>query len=413
MSFKRTQFVGAAVSIGLIVPASALAATIIGGPGSEHLRGTNAADTDQRQRRQRPHPRPRRRRPPQRRHRQRPRLRHARQRHDHRRRRATTCSTAAPATTRSPATRTPPATSPPSTASSARRATTRSSGGDSRRPHLRRLGQRHVLRRERPRPHGRRHRRRPPGRRRRQRHRSSPTAASTPRAAATATTSCGRSPAPTSHRPRRRPVGDTLDGGNGDDVFRTRDGEVDRITCGPGNDRALLDNVDVITDATAESPNGSCETVQRKARAPRAATAAPRTPRSRPRRRRSRTDVGPPRSVNRPSAPAGHRVRSRWSAFAGALRRPGRPSIPWGGPPRRDARRAGRFAPHVDVVRRFDADDAGVVHVESMAARRPHHVRARRSRTPTCAPDSVYVPTPMLTRSPPAVNILIFSTLDG
>jgi len=31
-------------------------------------------------------------------------------------------------------------------------------------------------------------------------------------------------------------VGDTLDGGNGDDRFRTRDGEVDRITCGPGND---------------------------------------------------------------------------------------------------------------------------------------------------------------------------------
>jgi Ca2+-binding RTX toxin-like protein len=59
-------------------------------------------------------------------------------------------------------------------------------------------------------------------------------------------------------------VGDTLDGGNGDDVFRTRDGEVDRITCGPGNDRALLDNVDVITDATAAAPNGSCETVERK-----------------------------------------------------------------------------------------------------------------------------------------------------
>src|SRR5204863_9140216 len=59
-------------------------------------------------------------------------------------------------------------------------------------------------------------------------------------------------------------VGDTLDGGNGDDTFRTRDGEVDRITCGPGNDRALLDNVDVITDATAAAPNGSCETVDRK-----------------------------------------------------------------------------------------------------------------------------------------------------
>ena len=64
------------------------------------------------------------------------------------------------------------------------------------------------------------------------------------------------------------PNGDSLDGGNGDDTFRTRDGEVDRITCGDGNDRALLDNVDVITDATAENPNGSCERVVRKAPRP-------------------------------------------------------------------------------------------------------------------------------------------------
>jgi Ca2+-binding RTX toxin-like protein len=60
-------------------------------------------------------------------------------------------------------------------------------------------------------------------------------------------------------------VGDTLDGGPGNDVFRTRDGEVDRITCGPGVDRAFLDQVDVIPDATAENPNGSCERVVRKA----------------------------------------------------------------------------------------------------------------------------------------------------
>jgi hypothetical protein len=59
-------------------------------------------------------------------------------------------------------------------------------------------------------------------------------------------------------------AGDALDGGNGDDVFRTRDGEADKITCGPGNDRALLDTVDVITDATAATPNGSCETVIRQ-----------------------------------------------------------------------------------------------------------------------------------------------------
>src|SRR3954454_3313096 len=60
-------------------------------------------------------------------------------------------------------------------------------------------------------------------------------------------------------------TGDTLDGGNGDDRFHTRDGEVDHITCGEGRDVALLDNVDVIADATADNPNGSCEKVIRKA----------------------------------------------------------------------------------------------------------------------------------------------------
>ena len=64
-------------------------------------------------------------------------------------------------------------------------------------------------------------------------------------------------------------VGDTLDGGNGNDRFRTRDGEVDRITCGQGADRAFLDNVDVIGDASAENPNGSCERVERRAPRPR------------------------------------------------------------------------------------------------------------------------------------------------
>jgi hypothetical protein len=58
--------------------------------------------------------------------------------------------------------------------------------------------------------------------------------------------------------------GDALDGGPGDDTFHTRDGEVDRITCGDGNDTALLDTVDVITDATPANPNGSCEKVVRK-----------------------------------------------------------------------------------------------------------------------------------------------------
>ena len=60
-------------------------------------------------------------------------------------------------------------------------------------------------------------------------------------------------------------VGDTLDGGNGDDVLRTRDGEADKVTCGAGNDKAFLDTADVITDATPENANGSCEFVQRKA----------------------------------------------------------------------------------------------------------------------------------------------------
>jgi hypothetical protein len=60
-------------------------------------------------------------------------------------------------------------------------------------------------------------------------------------------------------------VSDTLDGGNGDDRFRTRDGEADKVTCGAGVDRALLDNVDVVADATPQNPKGSCEIVQRKA----------------------------------------------------------------------------------------------------------------------------------------------------
>jgi hypothetical protein len=64
-------------------------------------------------------------------------------------------------------------------------------------------------------------------------------------------------------------TGDTLDGGAGNDRFHTRDGEVDRITCGDGKDIALLDNADVITDATAQNPNGSCEKVVRKDAKPR------------------------------------------------------------------------------------------------------------------------------------------------
>ena len=54
-------------------------------------------------------------------------------------------------------------------------------------------------------------------------------------------------------------LGDTLRGDDGDDVIRTRDGEQDVVNCGAGNDRAILDFKDVIEDATADNPNGSCE----------------------------------------------------------------------------------------------------------------------------------------------------------
>jgi Ca2+-binding RTX toxin-like protein len=58
--------------------------------------------------------------------------------------------------------------------------------------------------------------------------------------------------------------GDTVRGDEGDDVIRVRDGEADIVNCGPGNDRAILDFKDVIEDATAANPNGSCELVARK-----------------------------------------------------------------------------------------------------------------------------------------------------
>ena len=57
---------------------------------------------------------------------------------------------------------------------------------------------------------------------------------------------------------------DTLLGGTGNDRLRARDGEADLIDCGRGRrDKALLDQVDVIVDATPENPNGSCEAVLR------------------------------------------------------------------------------------------------------------------------------------------------------
>ena len=62
--------------------------------------------------------------------------------------------------------------------------------------------------------------------------------------------------------------GDVLHGGNGNDRFKTRDGEQDVIDCGPGVDTALLDAQDVIADATPQNPNGSCEVVNRAAPKP-------------------------------------------------------------------------------------------------------------------------------------------------
>ena len=71
----------------------------------------------------------------------------------------------------------------------------------------------------------------------------------------------------------------------GNDTFKTRDGEADVIDCGPGVDTALLDFKDVIADATAQNPNGSCEVVNRAAtgqegRGSARETSTPSTPRT-------------------------------------------------------------------------------------------------------------------------------------
>lgn len=58
---------------------------------------------------------------------------------------------------------------------------------------------------------------------------------------------------------------DHILGEGGNDHIRTRDGEPDLISCGDGYDRAQLDTVDVIEDASPENLNGSCEVVIRKA----------------------------------------------------------------------------------------------------------------------------------------------------
>lgn len=56
---------------------------------------------------------------------------------------------------------------------------------------------------------------------------------------------------------------DVITGGDGNDKIDARDGAVDRVTCGAGDDVAKLDPEDVIADATEENPKGSCERVIR------------------------------------------------------------------------------------------------------------------------------------------------------
>ena len=55
---------------------------------------------------------------------------------------------------------------------------------------------------------------------------------------------------------------DTLNGGPVNDRFHVRDGEADRVTCGPGFDRVLADHVDITA--------ADCERVRRAAPHPRA-----------------------------------------------------------------------------------------------------------------------------------------------
>ena len=85
-------------------------------------------------------------------------------------------------------------------------------------------------------------------------------------------TACTAAPAATccaAARDADRLVGDggadVLRGGTGADTIRARDGRRDRISCGPGRDRATLDSRDLILDATSARPQGRCEVVHRPA----------------------------------------------------------------------------------------------------------------------------------------------------
>lgn len=57
------------------------------------------------------------------------------------------------------------------------------------------------------------------------------------------------------------PVGDTLHGENGNDTIHVRDGEVDNVDCGPGNDTVIADTFDNVAS--------DCERVLRRNPQPR------------------------------------------------------------------------------------------------------------------------------------------------
>ena len=238
----RRITIGALAALAALPAGTALAATINGGPGNERLRGTNVADVIDGNGRQRPDQGLRRRRPAHRRARQRPRLRRPRQRHHrrrpgqrrprrrprrrhgHRRRPNAGDLTSYDRLFGGSGQRQPDAAATPATASSAapattpRPATAAATGwpaAPATTPRTAGAGNDDDLRQPR---HGH------DQRRRRQRHPLGDGA-------------LRRAPGPGDQ------VGDTLDGGTGNDRFRTRDGEVDRITCGDGNDRALLGSV--------------------------------------------------------------------------------------------------------------------------------------------------------------------------
>jgi Ca2+-binding RTX toxin-like protein len=56
---------------------------------------------------------------------------------------------------------------------------------------------------------------------------------------------------------------DSLAGGSGDDKVNARDGRTDRVDCGGGHDSAAVDSKDKIAGATAQAPDGNCESVNR------------------------------------------------------------------------------------------------------------------------------------------------------